>query len=69
MQKGGEDEAKVPKITWSLTIVRWTESFEDFLHHVTGSRHNALSILLGKRHKDGWEVYLALKHQYTGKDK
>ena len=32
MQKEGEDEAEVPKITRSLPIVWWTEFFEDFLH-------------------------------------
>ena len=46
MQKEGEDELEVPKITRSLLIVRWTESFEDFLHRVIGSRHIALSYLI-----------------------
>ena len=46
LQKEKEDEADVPKITRTLPIVRWTESFEDFLHRAIGSRHIALSYLI-----------------------
>ena len=45
-QKEKDDEPEVPKITRSLPIVRWTESFEDFLHRVIGSRHICLSYLV-----------------------
>ena len=45
-QKEKDDEPEVPKITRSLPIVRWTESFEDFLHQVIGSRHISLSYLV-----------------------
>ena len=46
MQKKSEDEAEVPKITRSLPIVQWMESFEDFWHQVIGSRCIALSYLI-----------------------
>ena len=46
IQKGKMDEPDVPKITRALPIVRWTESFEDFLHQVQGSRHIALAYLI-----------------------
>ena len=135
-QKKKDDEPDVPKITRTLPIVRWTESFEDFLHQIIGSRHIALAYLVRSevqaanpapalianksyseehesvmgeliarathdhtkykddnqklyafleeatrstqyassirpfsRSKDGREAYLALKGQYTGKDK
>ena len=45
-QKKDDDEPEVPKITRSLPIVRWTESFEDFLHQIIGSRHIALAYLV-----------------------
>lgn len=46
IQKKKDDEPEVPKITRSLPIVRWTESFEDFLHQIIGSRHIALAYLV-----------------------
>lgn len=46
LQKEKDDEPDVPKITRTLPIVRWTESFEDFLHQIIGSRHIALSYLV-----------------------
>lgn len=46
LKKETEDEGDVPKITRSLPIVRWTESFEDYLRVITGSRHIALSYLI-----------------------
>ena len=46
LKKEMEDEGDVPKITRSLPIVRWTESFEDYLRVITGSRHIALSYLI-----------------------
>jgi len=45
-QKAEDDEPEVPKITRALPIVRWTESFEDFLHQVIGSRYICLSYLV-----------------------
>ena len=45
-QKADDDEPEVPKITRSLPIVRWTESFEDFLHQIIGSRLISLSYLV-----------------------
>ena len=45
-QKEKDDKAGVPKIIRSLPIVRWTESFEDFLHQVIGSCHICLSYLV-----------------------
>ena len=45
-QKEEDDEPDVPKITRTLPIVRWTESFEDFLHQIIGSRHISLAYLV-----------------------
>ena len=45
-QKAKDDEPDIPKITRSLPIVRWTESFEDFLHQVVGSCHIYLSYIV-----------------------
>ena len=46
LKKEEEDDADVPKITRALPIVRWTESFEDYLHRAIGSRHIPLSYLI-----------------------
>ena len=44
--KKESDEPSVPKISRSLPIVRWTESFEDFLHEMIGIRNIPLSYLI-----------------------
>ena len=46
VRKQKEDEPDVPKITRALPIVKWTESFEDFLHQVIGNRYIALAYLI-----------------------
>ena len=46
LSKEDKDEPDTPKITRALPIVRWTESFEDFLHQIIGSRHIALSYII-----------------------
>ena len=46
LSKEDEYEPDTSKITRALPIVRWTESFEDFLHQIIGSRHIALSYLI-----------------------
>ena len=33
-----EDDPDVPKITKALSIIKWTEAFQDFLHRVIGAR-------------------------------
>ena len=38
-----DDEPDVPKISKSLPILKWTVSFEDFLHRVLGVRHIPLA--------------------------
>ena len=38
-----EDKPKVPVITKNLKITRWSESFDDFLHRITGARHAPLA--------------------------
>lgn len=40
------EEPSVPRITRSLPIVKWTESFEDFLHEVVGHRCIPLAYLI-----------------------
>ena len=46
VEKSKNDIPDVPKITRALPIVKWTESFEDFLHQAIGSRLIALSYLI-----------------------
>ena len=44
--KQESDEPTVPKITRSLPIVKWTESFEDHLHEIIGIRSIPLAYLI-----------------------
>ena len=44
--KSKEDDPSVPHITKALPIVKWTESFEDFLHQVVGVRCIPLAYLV-----------------------
>ena len=44
--KSQEDDSSVPHITKALPIVKWTESFEDFLHQVVGVRCIPLAYLV-----------------------
>lgn len=44
--KAKEDDPNVPHITKALPIVKWTESFEDFLHQVIGVRRIPLAYLV-----------------------
>ena len=46
VEKSSDDAPDIPKITRALPIVKWTESFEDFLHQAIGSRYIALSYLI-----------------------
>ena len=32
------DEPDIPKISWTLSVLKWTEAFSDYLHRVIGSR-------------------------------
>lgn len=44
--KGKEDEPDVPKVTKNLAITRWSESFNDFMNQVYGSRDTPLSYVI-----------------------
>ena len=46
IKKAKDDEPEVPKITRALPVFKWTESFEDFLHQIIGTRHIALAYLI-----------------------
>jgi hypothetical protein len=45
-EKKEEDAPTVPTITRALPIVKWTESFDDFLHQVIGHRMVPLAYLI-----------------------
>ena len=45
-EKKKEDVPSVPTITRALPIVKWTESFDDFLHQVIGHRMVPLAYLI-----------------------
>ena len=41
-----EDDPDVPKIMKALTIIKWTEAFQDFLHRVIGPRMIPLAYVI-----------------------
>ena len=46
VKKGEESAPATPCITRSLPIIKWTESFEEFLHQVLGVTHVPLSYVI-----------------------
>ena len=46
IKKGEEETPSTPCITRSLPIIKWTESFEEFLHQVLGVHHVPLSYVI-----------------------
>ena len=46
--KRDEDTLEVPKISKSLPIIKWTETFQDHLHHVIGVRMIPLAYVTRK---------------------
>ena len=46
LAKKNDEEPTIPKITRHLTIVKWTESFEDYLHEIVGHRNIPLAYLI-----------------------
>ena len=45
-RKKNDDVPEVPKITKTLIVTKWTESFADFLHRVIGTRTIPLSYII-----------------------
>jgi hypothetical protein len=41
-----DDKPETPKITHGLPVVKWTETFRYFLHHVIGSRFIPLAYVI-----------------------
>ena len=46
LKKGEESNPDTPCITRTLPIIKWTESFEEFLHQVLGVQHVPLSYVI-----------------------
>ena len=46
LKKGETTEPDTPRITRTLPIIKWTESFEEFLHQVLGVQSVPLSYII-----------------------
>lgn len=44
--KKGEEENEVPRITRTLPIIKWTESFEEFLHQTIGDNNAPMTYIV-----------------------
>ena len=45
-ERKDQDDPEVPKITWALPIIKWTEAFQDFLNRVIGARMIPLAYVI-----------------------
>jgi len=65
LKKGEEKAPATPCITRSLQIIKWTESFEEFLHQVLGVNHVPLSYVIREHMLVGAPPALLTNHSYS----
>ena len=65
LKKGEESPPDTPCITRTLPIIKWTESFEEFLHQVLGVNHVPLSYIIREQELVGAPPTLINNRSYS----